>query len=55
MAAKLARVSFHKITKSFDHVVVQGYVNYFCCYITTTTRPMATELTNLLAYHTDLL
>ena len=40
-------VSFHKVTRSFDGVVLQGYMNYFTCCVTTTTRPMATKLGKL--------
>ena len=29
---------------TWSHVVLQGHVNYFSGYITTTTRPMATKL-----------
>ena len=36
-------VSFHKVTRSFDHVALNGHVNYFSCCITTTTRPMDTK------------
>ena len=38
------RVSFHKIIRSFDHVVLLGHINYFSCCITTTIRAMATKL-----------
>ena len=34
-------VPFHKVTRSFDHMVLQGLVKYFSCCITTTTRPTA--------------
>ena len=30
--------------RSFDHVVFQGHINCFSCFITPTTRPMATKL-----------
>ena len=33
-------VSFQKVTRSFDQVVLQGHVNYFSCCITTTVKPM---------------
>ena len=31
-------VPFHKATRSFDRVVLQGHVKYVSCCITTTTR-----------------
>ena len=37
-------VSFQEVTRSFDHVVLQGHVNYFSCCITTTTRPVTAKL-----------
>ena len=49
MAIKLGRVGIYneeflsKVTRSFDHVALQGHVNYFSCYVTTTTRSMATK------------
>ena len=46
--------SFHKVTRSFDHVVWQDHVNYFSCYITTTTRSMATKLDKVVTYYEKL-
>ena len=39
-----------KVTRSFDHVVLQGHINYFSCCITNTTRPMATKLGKVVTY-----
>ena len=47
-------VSFHKNARSFNHVVLQGHVNYFSCCITTTTRPMATKLGKVVTYYKKL-
>ena len=38
------RFPFHKVTRAFDHVVLQVHVKYFSCFITTVTRTMATKL-----------
>ena len=40
-----------KSTRSFDHVALQGHVNYFSCCITTTTRPMDTEFVKVVTYY----
>ena len=47
-------VSFYKVTRSSDHVVLQGHVNYFSCCITNTTRPMATKLGKVVTYYKTL-
>ena len=41
------RSSFHKVTGSFDQVVLQGHVNYFSYCITTSTRPVFTKLSKV--------
>ena len=38
------RSSFHEITRSSDHLVLQGHVKYHSFYITTNTSPMDTKL-----------
>lgn len=47
-------VSFHKVTWSFDHAVLQGHVEYISFCITTTTTPMATKGGKLVTYHKKL-
>ena len=47
-------VAFHKVTRSFDHLVLQGHVNYFSWCITTTTRPMVTKLAKEVIYYATL-
>ena len=37
-------VSFHDVTRFFDQLVLQGHVNYLSDCITTTTRPVTTNL-----------
>ena len=39
-------VSFHKFTRSFDHVILSGDVNYFNCCITTNTRSVGSNAQN---------
>ena len=46
--------SFHKITRSFDHVVLQGHVKYQICYISTTATPMTTKLGKVLTWYEKL-
>ena len=48
------KVSFHKVTGSFNRVVVQGYVNYFNCFITTANRAKATKLGLEVTYYNKL-
>ena len=51
-------VPFNKVTKSFDHVVLQGHIKCFSCCITTTTtttpRPMVTKLGKVVTYYKKL-
>ena len=44
----------HKAIRSFNHVVLKGHVNYFSCWITTTTRPIATKLGKVVIYNKKL-
>ena len=44
-------VPFNKITRSFDHVVLQGHVNYLSCYATATIRHMATKRAKVVTYY----
>ena len=44
-------VLFHKVTRSFDHMVLQGHIKYFSCCIITNTRPMATKLGKEVTYY----
>ena len=48
-------VSFHKVTRSFDHVVLQDHVKYFNCCISTTIRLMTTKLGKVVTYYKKLL
>ena len=58
MATKLGYiqwgVSFHKVTRSFDLLVLQGHVNYFSCCITTTSRPRTTTHGKAVTYYKKL-
>ena len=54
MAINFYRVGIYTLRASFDHVVLQGHVNYFSCCITTTTRPMATKLRKVVTYYKKL-
>ena len=56
MAINLGRVRIYNEeflsikSQSFDHVVLQGHVNYFSCCITTITRTMGTKLGKVVTY-----
>ena len=60
MASNFGRVviynegSLYKVTRSFDHVVLQIHVKYFSCCITTTTKPMAMKLCKVVTYYKKL-
>ena len=43
MAINFGMEVTNKVTRSFDHVILQDHVNYFSCCITTATRPMDTK------------
>ena len=45
---------FHKVTRFFDRVVLQGQVKYFSCCITTTTGSIATKLGKVVTYYKKL-
>ena len=60
MATKLKRVvlynkewrtSMDKVTKSLDHVVLQGHVTNWICHVSTTTRPLAIKLGKMVSYY----
>ena len=48
------RFSFHKVTRSFNHVVLQGNEKYFTCFITTITRPMVIKTCKMVIYYMKL-
>ena len=47
-------VPFYKVTRPFDHVVLQGRIKYFSYSITTTTRLMATKHDKVVPYYKKL-
>ena len=47
-------VPFHKVTRSFDNVVLQGHMKYFDFCIITTARPMVTKLDKVVTYFKKL-
>ena len=47
-------VLFHKITRTFDYMVLQGQVKCLSCYITNTTRPMANKPGKMVTYSKQL-
>ena len=62
MAFNFGKVGVHseikdhaiKVTKPFDHLVLQGHVKYVSCSITITTRPMFTKLGKVVTYYNKL-
>ena len=48
------RSPFYKVTRSFDHMVLEGHIKYFRCCIVTTTRPMATKCGKVVTYYKKL-
>ena len=47
-------VTFHKVKRTFDHVVLKGPLKNWICYISTTTRPMTTKLGKVVTYYEKL-
>ena len=44
-------ISFHKVTRLLDHVLLQVHLEYWYCYISTTARPIATKLGKVVTYY----
>ena len=45
------RMSFSNVRKSLNDVLLQGHVTNYICYISTTTKPLAINLSKVVSYY----